>query len=97
MTAALLALFSKYGAILMAALAALGGVFYAGKKSGDAKAANARADDKIAVAESKAEAAKIASEEAVKTVKEANDVLEAINRMDAKSAADKLRNEWSRD
>lgn len=101
MFAALWAKFGKWVGVIAAALAMLASIFYAGRKSGESqakvKAAEQRIKDNEAIAVREIDAARDAAAKEVETVKGANDVHSNINRLDSGDAANKLRDEWSRD
>ncbi len=94
MIATLISQFAPYIVGIVAAIAGAFGLYFGGKKAGKSEANAKHTEEKAkeAVAEAKATV-----EQVTETVKGANDVQADINRLNPGDAANKLRNDWSRD
>ncbi|AXC34277.1 hypothetical protein P7I17_gp23 [Escherichia phage Halfdan] len=94
MITALLGDFGPWIVGIIGAIAGALGLYFGGKKAGKSEAETKHAEDKAAEAVAEAKAT---VEQVTESVKGANDVQADINRLNPGDAANKLRDEWSRD
>lgn len=99
--ASMFARFGKWIAAIVAILGAIAAIFFAGRKSGKAdevvKNAEQRSKDNEAIAVRQVNEAREAAKFETETVKGASDVQANVNRLNPGDAANRLRDEWSRD
>lgn len=98
------AIFAKFGSWILAALFFLGMIFSffsaskkVGKAEGQAEAAKQKTADNEAIAVRQVDEAREAAKTEVAAIEAANNAQREVNSLEPDSAAQQLRDEWSRD